>query len=153
MPCHAMGKPALAEIYCACASSEKLPFTAASVHIHQSSERQGCTVSCGRKMKLLVLLFSIVALTCANDNVRLVSKDGFVNTLEGRVQVQIQGKWGEVCADNFGATDAGVVCRELGNTGNSQVESGAHGIGSEGILIGNVECTGEETSILQCPHE
>ncbi len=65
----------------------------------------------------------------------------------------IDGKWGEVCADHFGLTDAGVVCKELGHEGSGKVESGNFGIGAEGIVIGNVNCNGAESSIIDCSFE
>lgn len=39
------------------------------------------------------------------------------NRYEGRVEVQLFGKWGTVCDDNFGSRSAQVVCRMLGYHG------------------------------------
>ena len=36
------------------------------------------------------------------------------NSSSGRLEVFHSGRWGTVCDDNFGTTDATVACRELG---------------------------------------
>ena len=103
-------------------------------------------------MKGLILL-ALVALVYSDDaTVRLVNSDGVTNTEKGRVQVYLDDNWGEVCADYFGQTDAQVVCKQFGHDGGD-VDSGNHGIGAEDIVIGNVHCDGDETSILDCNYE
>ncbi len=109
-------------------------------------------LSVNKTMKGLILL-ALVALVYSDDaTVRLVNRDGVTNTEEGRVQVYLNDNWGEICADHFGVTDARVVCKQLGHDGG-KLDSGNHGIGNDGIVIGNVNCNGDETSILDCSYE
>lgn len=104
-------------------------------------------------MKSLVFLAVVLAVARADGDVRLMDRDGNINTQEGRVQVRLDGVWGEVCGDYFGKADAQVVCKELGSEdGVGSAETGNYGIGEEKIVIGHVDCNGGETSILQCSY-
>ena len=68
----------------------------------------------------------------------------------GRVEVYTLGYWGTVCDDAFDLTDANIVCRELGYSGALVVSFFGQGGGV--IALDEVACEGDETSILQCPH-
>ena len=39
---------------------------------------------------------------------------GGANLTEGRVEICLSDEWGTVCDQMWNATDAGVVCRQLG---------------------------------------
>lgn len=80
-------------------------------------------------------------------DVRLV--DG-TSSSEGRVEIFQEGVWGTVCDDLWDDIDATVVCRSLGFLGTSTANSGAClGLSH---LINNVQCTGPEAALMDCPH-
>ncbi|XP_071495979.1 uncharacterized protein, partial [Diadema antillarum] len=80
--------------------------------------------------------------------VRLV---GGANESQGRVEIYYNNAWGTVCDDSWGQEDANVVCRMLGYPeAESASESASFGQGEGRIILDDVECTGEETNILDC---
>ena len=58
-------------------------------------------------------------LDCTNGEMRLV--DGSVYR-EGRVEVCVDGRWGTVCGEGWGDTEAGLVCARLGFPGQSNLQ-------------------------------
>ncbi|XP_046583745.1 putative DMBT1-like protein [Haliotis rubra] len=82
-------------------------------------------------------------------NVRLVP-----GPASGRLEIYYQSAWGTVCDDGFTATNAGVVCRQLGlPSDNAAFQSAAtYGQGTGTILLDNVRCTGDEVYLSQCCH-
>nr|XP_054769564.1 deleted in malignant brain tumors 1 protein-like [Lytechinus pictus] len=88
--------------------------------------------------------------TCSTYNVRL--RDGS-SYIEGRVEVLLGGIWGTVCDNSWDIDDARVICKSIGYPGVEGAFSGAaFGEGTGDIILDNVECTGEEWSIFNCPH-
>ncbi|KAM9847935.1 neurotrypsin [Aulostomus maculatus] len=78
---------------------------------------------------------------------------GGLEDFEGRVEVYHDGKWGTVCDDQWDNTNAEVVCRQLGLGGVAKAWKGAHfGRGSGPIFLDEVQCTGNELSLEECPH-
>ncbi|XP_027765265.1 deleted in malignant brain tumors 1 protein-like isoform X3 [Empidonax traillii] len=70
----------------------------------------------------------------------------------GRVELLHLHRWGTVCDDGWDLRDAQVICRHLG-CGHALAAPGrAHfGRGHDIIWLDEVNCTGTENSILECP--
>uniref|UniRef100_A0AAZ3QN06 Soluble scavenger receptor cysteine-rich domain-containing protein SSC5D n=1 Tax=Oncorhynchus tshawytscha TaxID=74940 RepID=A0AAZ3QN06_ONCTS len=101
---------------------------------------------------LLSLLASLIFINIFNymiaGGVRLV--DGPYNC-SGRVEVYNAGQWGTVCDDNWDLLDAKVVCRALGCGAAQKALDQAHFGGGKGeIWLDDVECSGNEESLLSC---
>ena len=80
-------------------------------------------------------------------NIRLVNGGAYY----GRVEVHHNGQWGTVCDDGWDINDADVVCRQLGfPSANSAPCCARYGQGSGTIWMGDVRCSGTETSLFHC---
>ncbi|KAL8625954.1 hypothetical protein ACOMHN_012546 [Nucella lapillus] len=86
--------------------------------------------------------------------VRLVDRQGNTgpNIHMGRVEVLYNGTWGTVCDDNFRATDAKVICKQLGLNGTTPYALASYGGGTGPIWIDDLGCTGSERNIASCRH-
>ena len=72
---------------------------------------------------------------------------------EGRVEVWHNSQWNTVCDDYWSLNDASIVCQQLGYQGAVTAHREAFfGKGSGRILLDNLQCTGREASLLDCPH-
>lgn len=82
-------------------------------------------------------------------NVKLV--DGH-NPCEGRVEFHNHGEWGSVCGEFWDMNDANVVCRQL-NCGRAHkiTTETEFGHNSHHTWIEQIECSGTESSLSQCP--
>ena len=84
----------------------------------------------------------------ADLNVRLM--DGATPN-EGRVEVAVNGVWGTICDDYWSIEDAQVVCRMLGLSQATAATKGrSFGSGIGPIWMDDVECIGNESSLLLC---
>ena len=84
----------------------------------------------------------------AEGDVRLVEGG---TELEGRVEIYHNNEWGTVCDDRFVSDDAAVVCRQLGYTGGEAHTRAAFGAGTGTIWMDDVQCTGSESRLADCP--
>ena len=72
--------------------------------------------------------------------------------LEGALDVHYNKQKGHICSTDFGAEDATVVCKMMGfDLGIAKVMA-TYGQGYGEIILDDLECFGNETNIMQCPH-
>ncbi|NXE85681.1 DMBT1 protein, partial [Cochlearius cochlearius] len=81
--------------------------------------------------------------------IRLV---GGPNRCAGRVEVLHDERWGSVCHDNWDLNDAQVVCKQLVCGDAVLAPTGAKfGPGFDTIWLDDVNCTGLEAALSECP--
>ncbi len=97
-----------------------------------------------------VIIYKLSSFVWAIDNIRLVSS---ANPCSGRVEVLRAGQWGTVCDDGWDASDAAVVCKQLGCGTVLEVKSAAYfGEGSGTVWMNNVNCFGNEPILMSCSY-
>ncbi|XP_031460306.1 scavenger receptor cysteine-rich type 1 protein M130-like [Phasianus colchicus] len=70
----------------------------------------------------------------------------------GRVEIQVMGTWGTLCASRWDISDAHVLCRHLGCGFADTVPKGGHfGGGTGPVWSDSFHCDGSEALLAQCP--
>ena len=80
----------------------------------------------------------------------VIRLDGGSNNA-GRIEIYYNGTWGTVCDDDWDMNDARVVCRQLGFSYVLGAYQSSH-YGQRTILLGDVNCFGNESSLFSCRH-
>ncbi|XP_072013340.1 scavenger receptor cysteine-rich domain-containing protein DMBT1-like [Amphiura filiformis] len=99
------------------------------------------------------IVCSVDGSTSPNDgDLRLVDAFDQIGS-EGLLQVYYGGAWGTVCDDLFGEVDGTVACRQLGFGTLDRLFTPSWSMTSNSrIWLDNVECSGQETRLADCPH-
>ena len=93
-------------------------------------------------------LFFVCMYIVANDSARLVEGNADSN---GRVEVFVDNAWGTVCDQGWGLVGADILCQQLGFPRSAKIIGGAHfGKGSGSVLLSEVQCAGNEESLIHC---
>ena len=72
---------------------------------------------------------------------------------EGRIEVNYNEKFGSVCGESFGTSEAATVCHQLGFAGASRVAPCCQfGQTSGEIWLDNVDCRTGEVWLANCTH-
>ena len=116
----------------------------------------------------------VLILGCSHGSIRL--RDGTAS-MNGRVEVCLNGDWGTVCDDGWTTIDANVACRQLGYSGSGGLQcllfrnmdyahtflfladataySDAHFGHNANIIIAldDVACTTAQSRLIDCTHD
>ncbi|XP_061902006.1 LOW QUALITY PROTEIN: deleted in malignant brain tumors 1 protein-like [Entelurus aequoreus] len=95
---------------------------------------------------------TVASVHCSNAlPLRLVNG---TNRCSGRVELFYEDQWGTVCDDNWGMQEAAVTCREM-KCGAPLVatENALFGVGNDQMWLDDLECTGKEEFLVNCPHK
>ncbi|KAL6460160.1 hypothetical protein MHYP_G00319190 [Metynnis hypsauchen] len=119
-----------------CSGSEAQLGNCSSAQAVNCSSREQLTITCSGQFN------------SAHSSIRLVGSGG---DCAGRLEVFHSGSWGTVCGDLWDIKDAQVVCRQLQcGVALSAPVPARFGPGTGPIMLNEVECEGNETSLWNC---
>ena len=103
----------------------------------------------------MVVVSVIVIITISSVYISVeVRLAGGNTSRQGRVQIAVNGMWGTICDDNWNLNSATVICHMLGlPQAHAAPGDSGFGPGTGTIWLDEVECTGNEKSILDCRHQ
>ncbi|XP_063968591.1 deleted in malignant brain tumors 1 protein-like [Lytechinus pictus] len=90
-----------------------------------------------------------VGLRCNGEAELSLRLNGGRRENEGRVELLYMGEWSNVCQYGWTTTDSDVVCRSLGFLRANET-SLSFGGGPGNVVLRKPECSGKESSLLQC---
>ncbi|XP_071095519.1 uncharacterized protein [Haliotis cracherodii] len=121
--------------------------------IGNETRLQDCTLSTNLPSSCTSSYYKAAYVYCYNDNtgvnLRLI-KNGQISNSAGRVEVQIGGVWGSVCAYSFSSSSARVVCKSLGYPDGSGKSTSTYGRGTGPVWIYSPTCSGTEKALWNC---
>ncbi|KAL4227454.1 scavenger receptor [Mactra antiquata] len=80
-----------------------------------------------------------------------IHQDSLASSLHGIVEVRVNDVWGKICLHEFDDKDATVICQSLGYDGGVAY---LHIMRNDKpILMRDVQCTGNEKSLSECPNK
>lgn len=101
---------------------------------------------------VVCLFLSLPGLLLAEQNGELRLVGGAADNI-GRVEVYYDNKWGTICDDSWHLRDGDVICKQLGyERAERVVYRATFGEGSGPIWLDQLDCRGDESSILECRH-
>ncbi|XP_029768382.1 scavenger receptor cysteine-rich domain-containing group B protein [Terrapene carolina triunguis] len=129
------------------------PFTTLAARVYGESFTATATVTDAGDQpspETEVITAALLAMGKRSGSIRLANGN---SSCQGRVEVLYQGTWGTVCDDDWGFTNAQVVCRQMGCGGAvAATVLGSFGYGTGPILLDNVDCAGREADLANCFH-
>ncbi|OCT79220.1 scavenger receptor cysteine-rich domain-containing group B protein [Xenopus laevis] len=115
------------------------------------AELSKCSVSLWREEPcFLGVSAGVVCAQSSPPEMRLV---GGSSVCSGKVQVNYGGRWGPVCADEWGTLEEVVVCRQVGcgpAIDTAQGKMPSHPSRSSHHVLESIYCNGHESQLSQC---
>ncbi|XP_065274588.1 scavenger receptor cysteine-rich domain-containing group B protein [Emys orbicularis] len=129
------------------------PFTTLAARVYGESFTATATVTDAGDQpspETEVITAALLAAGKRSGSIRLANGN---SSCQGRVEVLYRGTWGTVCDDDWGFTNAQVVCRQMGcGVAVAATVLGSFGYGTGPILLDNVDCAGREADLANCFH-